>query len=397
LLQAYRQGKCRDLIFVPVSILYDRVVEERAHLEELRGGVKKDENVGQVIRARRFLRRRHGKVYIRFGEPFSLNRYLSAVDFPEREVHREMGAHLAKAINAVSPATPLSLIAAAILTNHRQEFRLEELMETVEVLARFLKKQNRPFADSLEDPETAVKGALALLIEWEIVERRNSPTDGADPSYYVDEEKQLKLEYYKNSIIHFFIDHALAAVSVLSAANGVKNLKEAASDYEFLRDILKNEFLFERDGEAARRLASLLSYFEESSFLHLSAQGECSLTELGRKNLPIWGAMAQTFLESYWTVFRALNREKHFKRGRQENLLRNIDSIGRDLRRQGVIEQAGALSRLNFKNALSWCSALLPKTQDEEERASAAENLSRISSRLYELTNFRSRITKPLE
>ena len=68
LLQAYQEGYCRDMIFVPASISYDRILEEKAYLKEMAGGVKEKENFRQVIQARHFLKRRYGKIYIRFGE-----------------------------------------------------------------------------------------------------------------------------------------------------------------------------------------------------------------------------------------------------------------------------------------------------------------------------------------
>jgi len=51
--------------------------------------------------------------------------------------------------------------------------------------------------------------------------------------YYVDEDKKIKLEYYKNSIIHFFIPHAFVAISLLTGAEEEKNLKSIISDYAF--------------------------------------------------------------------------------------------------------------------------------------------------------------------
>ena len=60
LLQAYHEGYCDDLIFVPASINYDRVLEEKAYLREIGGGAKQEENVGQVFSARRFLKRKYG-------------------------------------------------------------------------------------------------------------------------------------------------------------------------------------------------------------------------------------------------------------------------------------------------------------------------------------------------
>jgi glycerol-3-phosphate O-acyltransferase len=56
LLDAYKSGVCDDMIFVPIYIGYDRVLEEGAYLHELEGGQKKPESFWQVIKARKFLK-----------------------------------------------------------------------------------------------------------------------------------------------------------------------------------------------------------------------------------------------------------------------------------------------------------------------------------------------------
>ncbi|MDL2275608.1 glycerol-3-phosphate acyltransferase, partial [Desulfosarcina sp. OttesenSCG-928-G10] len=82
LLDAYRNGACADMIVVPVYIGYDRIIEEHAYIHEVEGGNKEDENLGQVIRARRFLKKRYGKIYVNFHEPLSLREFLAGTDVP---------------------------------------------------------------------------------------------------------------------------------------------------------------------------------------------------------------------------------------------------------------------------------------------------------------------------
>src|SRR5262249_22557328 len=62
----------RDLLFVPVAITYERLVEEGAMVGELEGAAKQDESMIGLMRAWRFLQRRFGSVYVSFGEPLSL-------------------------------------------------------------------------------------------------------------------------------------------------------------------------------------------------------------------------------------------------------------------------------------------------------------------------------------
>ncbi|UCF94968.1 MAG: 1-acyl-sn-glycerol-3-phosphate acyltransferase, partial [Desulfobacterales bacterium] len=82
LLNAYKNGACEDMIIVPIFIGYDRVIEESSYLHELEGGQKQPENFWQVIRARKFLKKRYGKIYVQFHEPLSLAELLKRSDTP---------------------------------------------------------------------------------------------------------------------------------------------------------------------------------------------------------------------------------------------------------------------------------------------------------------------------
>ena len=118
----------------------------------------------------RFLKKRYGKIYICFNEAFSLNEYLYRRDASNKDTHRQLAFHLVQAINDVSLIIPLSLIATAILANHRRGFHYSELEESVNILLGFLEKIGAPIADTLNDPSKAVQETLSLLISWKIVE-----------------------------------------------------------------------------------------------------------------------------------------------------------------------------------------------------------------------------------
>ena len=82
LISAFKSGACEDMIIVPVYIGYDRIIEEKSYLHELGGGQKEPENFIQIIRARKFLKKRYGKIYIQFHDPISLNQLLSRYNQP---------------------------------------------------------------------------------------------------------------------------------------------------------------------------------------------------------------------------------------------------------------------------------------------------------------------------
>jgi glycerol-3-phosphate O-acyltransferase len=392
LLQAYDEGFCDDLVFAPASISYDRILEEESYLEEIGGGRKKKESFRQVIGARRFLKKRYGKIYIRFNHPFSLKEYLSKTGQAGRDVHRSLAFHLIQSINEVSLVTPLSLIATAVLANHRRGFHVSELSETVETLLSFLGRYKAPMADTLADPVKAVHETLSLLMGWKVADFLEDVEKEEETFYYVDEDKKVELEYYKNSIIHFFVPHAFVAVSILTGTEEAKELDSIIADYAFLRDLFKNEFVFDEKEDLRETVSSVIEYFLDSGFLTASeSNGAYKITKLGFDKLPIWSALAKTFLESYWIAVKSIGqqRAKGEKRG---DALKNMDYLGKQFHKLGLIDHIGALSRINYRNAMGFINETilnLPENS-EEEGSHALERLSQLGQKLYELSHYRS-------
>ena len=392
LLRAYREGFCKDLIFVPASIIYDRIIEEKSYQKEIGGGLKKKENFMQIIKARRFLKRRYGKIYIRFSHPFSLNEYLPQIDSSVKNVPRHLAFHLVQSINAVSLVTPLSLTATAILANHQRGFHFSELAETVDIFLRFIKRYNVPTSSTLVDSSKTMEGTLSLLINQRVVESLEDATGEEETFYYVDDDKKIKLEYYKNSIIHFFIPHSFVAISLLTGAEEEKDLKSIISDYAFLKNLFKNEFVFDETESLQEKVISLTEYFLDSTFLsRFKGNGGYKITTLGFNKLPIWAALAKTFLESYWIAAKSMSQQKN-KDGKTEDLLKNMNYLGKRFHKLGVIDHIGALSELNFKNAISFINSDIMKlpVDSKEDSPYAFERLPQLSQRLYKLSHYRS-------
>ncbi|MGH8516919.1 MAG: 1-acyl-sn-glycerol-3-phosphate acyltransferase, partial [Panacagrimonas sp.] len=65
----------RKVALVPVYIGYDKVWELNSYFKELRGGSKKKESAGELLKAGKLLTKSFGKVHINFGEPLHLQDY----------------------------------------------------------------------------------------------------------------------------------------------------------------------------------------------------------------------------------------------------------------------------------------------------------------------------------
>ena len=391
LLQAHKQGFCEDLIFVPASIAYDRVLEENAYLKEIAGGSKEKENFRQVLRARGFLKKSYGKIYIRFAEPFSLKEYLAQRSGASvQEIRQSLAFRLVQDINSITPVTPLSLMATAILSNHRRGFLPSEVLGTVKTLLAFLEKEGLPKASSLSDIERAVSETLALLVKWKILDFIQDIEGGEEAFYYVEEEKKLQLEYYKNSIIHYMIGHAFTALSLLTGREEEKGEEAVLIDYEFLEDLFRGEFVFDEVKDSPGKVRNALRMFLEEGFVSKSEQTGCyRVTKLGFEKLSIWASLAKTFVESYWIAVRSVSSAK-VDLDKKEALLRHVTVLGKRLYKSGVVEHIGALSPLNFQNALAFIhkEIYFKSRPANADQPTPPEKLLQLGQRLYELAHY---------
>jgi len=69
-----------------------------------------------------------------------------------------------------------------------------------------------------------------------------------------------------------------------------------------------------------------------------------------------------------------------------------MNYLGRRFHKLGLIEHIGALSQLNFKNAISFINEDILNFQEnsKEDRSQALERLSQLGQRLYELCHYRA-------
>ncbi len=202
----------RDLVFLPLGINYDRVLEDRTLLHSLEG--KKSSRfwtvwntLGFALRNLLLLARsewhRFGYACVNFGAPISMREYCRArsLDFhklagePRRQAMAQLGAELMAAVGRVVPVVPVALVATVFL---RQEgaalSELEVKAEVGRVLQRLEAAKAHVYVPR-RDLDYALSVGLRMLRLRRLLQEREGLLS-ARP-----EELPL-LRYYANSIAH---------------------------------------------------------------------------------------------------------------------------------------------------------------------------------------------------
>ena len=206
----------RDLVFIPVGINYDRVLEDRTLLLDLqpagegrgrRGPLHAASitlrfvlrNVGLMLRSRWH---RFGYACVNFGSPLSMRRYLGerGLDLrhlakEERSAHLQtLGSELMAAIGSVIPVLPVPLVSAVLL-------QAGEPLSELELKARAYRMMTELAAAGAHvyiprrDQDYAIVAGLRMLTLRHLVEEK-------DGLYAVRPAEVHVVRYYANSIAH---------------------------------------------------------------------------------------------------------------------------------------------------------------------------------------------------
>ncbi len=385
LLNAFKNGACDDMIFVPVFIGYDQVLEESAYLHEIEGGKKEPESLIQVLRARRFLWRRYGKIYINFHDPLSLKDILqdwggSLGDMPQKnqnELCRNLGWRMIHAIDEVSVVTPHALVAAAVLNCPLKSFTCQEIFENVDTYTRYLAFQNAKFTDTLIlDHQRACGQALQNYLQRKIIDlpasEKNMPPEMAQ--YNLPPGKRLLLEYYKNNCIAHFVPAAFTALAILEKDAFQFSAADLHDRYRYLRDFFKYEFAFDIEKPAEYFVRKNLKAFIDDAILmpHATLPDTYQITSQGLRKLKLFARFLKTYFESYWVVLQFLKQTGRANTGAKDRL-KKIHGLGRTMLKRQEIELNECLSNINFENGISFFTTHRVKGAEDREEIEAYE------------------------
>jgi len=209
----------RDVVFVPVGLNYDRVLEDRIQLAA--AGASPGERprfAFNPLELARFLQRslwlrlrgrwyRYGYACVGFGRPLSLRDYLRdrAIDLRALSAERRhaeiehLGRRLMQDVGAVVPVLPVSLVARAVLSAGEGGLSSLELKGAVYDLMQALARAGAHVYIPRSDQEYAMEvGLRALLLRRMVLLE--------DGLYRANPEERALLAYYANAIAHLRAD-----------------------------------------------------------------------------------------------------------------------------------------------------------------------------------------------
>ena len=204
----------RDIVFVPVGINYDRVLEDRMLLRSLEPGAKRLGKLRATRGTLGFLARnlillarrrwhRFGYACVNFGSPVSLKAWLGARGLDPRRADQttwfaaveQLAAGLMTDIGRVIPVLPVSLVATAFVDHPSRQFSALDLKAYVHRLIAELEAAGAHIYLPRSDQDYAVTVGLRMLSLRHVVDER-------DGLFTVAAGELPLLRYYANAIAH---------------------------------------------------------------------------------------------------------------------------------------------------------------------------------------------------
>ena len=214
MLKGFNPDAERDLVFIPVGINYDRVIEDRSLLRKLdatatRRGLMATPGITSAYLSRQLLftligrRYRYGYACVNFGKPVSMREHARrhGIDFrtlddaARRDAVADVGAGLMAQIGLIVPVLPVPLVATVMLHNAQRAMSELELKVAVNALIERIETFGGHVYLPRSDRDYALTVGLRMLTLRHLV----IEDDGL---YRVNDSELLVLSYYANSISH---------------------------------------------------------------------------------------------------------------------------------------------------------------------------------------------------
>jgi len=223
--RAFLRAPRRPVLFQPVYIGYEKLMEGKSYAGELSGQPKEKESLLGLLRGLKVLRQRYGHVALNFGEPIALTPLLDAASADWRAATTDPDAkpewlngvtdRLAEQIqiniNRAADVNPINLLALALLATPKHAMAESDLLTQLELSKTLL--EELPYSDrvTLTPMNPAAIIAYGEQMGW--IQRVQHPLGDV---LTVNGEQAVLLSYFRNNVLHLTATAAWVACCFLN-------------------------------------------------------------------------------------------------------------------------------------------------------------------------------------
>ncbi|WP_436407931.1 glycerol-3-phosphate 1-O-acyltransferase PlsB [Dyella japonica] len=221
--RAFLRAPRRPVLFQPVYIGYEKLMEGKSYIGELSGKPKEKESLIGLLRGLKVLRQRYGHVALNFGEPIELNPMLDAAspdwrtDDPDAKpewlgrVVDDLADKIQININRAADVNPINLLALALLATPKHAMAENDLLAQIELMKALL--EELPYSDRMTLTSMDPPGIIAYGEQMGWIRRVRHPLGDV---LVTEDEQAVLLSYFRNNVLHLTATAAWVASCFLN-------------------------------------------------------------------------------------------------------------------------------------------------------------------------------------
>ena len=234
-LRSYIRQPVRPVMFVPVYLGYERIMEIDSYVGEISGKPKEKETLLGFLRSLKRLRENFGHVHVNIGDPIALSPLLDEHQPEWRDQIGQEGRgatvsaavdvlaqRIMRQINAAAAVTPVNLLALVMLAAQRQAMPETQLRAQLGLCLELLR--GAPYSDRVTITPLDADGVIAAGFKAQILQR-NGPE-----IISLAVRHAPAMAWYRNNVLHVFAMPSLLACCFQT---------DAAVDPAALKDLVR--------------------------------------------------------------------------------------------------------------------------------------------------------------
>ncbi|MDJ0793797.1 MAG: glycerol-3-phosphate 1-O-acyltransferase [Woeseiaceae bacterium] len=372
-----------DLHFVPVSISYDLIGEASEYAREQAGKKKRPESFSWLVGYLRKMRAPKGSVYLDIGAPVAIKGTTPPPD--SIDLHK-IAFEVAVRVNNMTPVTFPAIGCMALLAAAPRALTLDELTEAVLELFGWLRERKIRMTSSLHYGDDDEIQALAkIVLDRKLISRYD---EGPEPVYSIDEDRYPVASYYRNTIVHYFVNKAISELAWASVLDRrpADRLDAFWTATDRLRDLLKFEFFYSPKDEFRQQIDEELSRYNADWQESLSGTRKQVTDLLAGMRPLIAHASLLPYIEAYGVVAGVLAQLEPGAGIDEKDCVNASLKLGHQRYLQRRVSSKASIAKLLFSNGYRLFSNLgLTGEGDASingKRVAIAEEFEQLSAQL---------------
>jgi len=346
-LEACDATDARDIHIIPVSISYDLIRDVEEYATEQTSHGKGAESLRWLIGYLRSLARPMGKIYVDIGQPVVLDR---APDPDDRLALSKIAFEVAVEANHVTAITFPSLATMSLLGAAPKALTEDEVVADLTALLRWANARDmhvsKDFTLTFADH---IQSLLGIMLDEGIVTQYD---EGPEIVYGIGLNQHTVASYYRNTVIHFFVNKAIIELALLKASEneGPDALTVFWTEVDQLRDLFKFEFFYAPTEAFHQQIREELSRYDKD-WQTLLSEGASAVGQLLNRMTPLVShATLLIFTEAYSIVAALAARMAYSETLVEQACVTDALKLGRQAYLQRRISSEASIGKLLFNN-----------------------------------------------